>query len=98
MNHKHVNYQVSSGLYLVVIMPAKGRYKAIREMVKTEAEMELMMIVDRESRKLRDYYRALSTIGRVVLGYKGRKIARERRKEARLEEVRECLAVEIMFN
>lgn len=77
-----------------MIMPADARYKSIRDMVKADGETELMMIADRESRQLRDYHRALSTIGRVVLGYKGRKIARERRKEARLEEVSDHLALE----
>lgn len=63
------------------------RYKRIRDLVKMDEEIEKMMIADRESRQLRDRDRALATIGRVVLGYKGRKIARERRKEARSLEV-----------
>lgn len=63
------------------------RYKKIRDIVKAEGEMEAMAIADRDSRRLRDYHRALSTVGRIVLGYKGRKIAKERRREARLEEV-----------
>lgn len=63
------------------------RYKIIREMVKAEAEAEIMAIHDRDSRRLREYHNALATVGRIVLGYKGRKIARERRREVRLEEV-----------
>ncbi len=46
-----------------------------------------MAIHDRESLQLMIYERALCTVGRVVLGYKGRKIARERRRQVRLEEV-----------
>lgn len=46
-----------------------------------------MVIHDRESLRLMIYERALFTVGRVVLGYKGRKIARERRREVRLAEV-----------
>lgn len=57
-------------------------------MVKEEAETEAMVVIDRESRRLMEYHRALSTIGRVVLGYKGRKLARERRREEKLDEVR----------
>lgn len=64
------------------------RYKHIRDMVKAEEEMDAMAIADRDSRRLRDYHQALSTVGRIVLGYKGRNIAKERRREARLEEVR----------
>ena len=69
--------------------PCRGfRYKLIRDMVKEEAETDAMVVTDRESRRLMEYHRALSTIGRVVLGYKGRKLARERRREDKLEEVR----------
>lgn len=56
-------------------------------MVKEEAEAEAMAVVDRFSGQVREYHRALSTVGRVVLGYKGRKIARERRRKVKLEEV-----------
>lgn len=49
-----------------------------------------MAIHDRESLRVMMYDRALSTIGRVVLGYKGRKIARERRRQVKLEEVTMC--------
>ena len=66
------------------------RYKHIRDMVKEEAETDAMVVADRESRRLMEYHRALSTIGRVVLGYKGRKLARERRREQKLDAVRTC--------
>lgn len=46
-----------------------------------------MAVHDRESLRFMIYERALFTVGRIVLGYKGRKIARERRREVRLEEV-----------
>lgn len=46
-----------------------------------------MAVHDRESLRHMIYERALFTVGRIVLGYKGRKIARERRREVRLEEV-----------
>ncbi|CAM9337704.1 unnamed protein product [Ectocarpus fasciculatus] len=62
------------------------RYKHIRDMVREEREADEMAVHDRESLKLMKYERALCTIGRVVLGYKGRKIARERRRQLRLEE------------
>lgn len=66
-------------------------------MVKAEGEMDAMAIDDRDSRRLRDYHQALSTVGRIILGYKGRKIAKERRREARLEEVRtvQCIPLHI---
>lgn len=63
------------------------RYKHIRDMVREEREADEMAVHDRESLKLMKYERALCTIGRVLLGYKGRKIARERRRQLRLEEV-----------
>lgn len=47
-----------------------------------------MAVHDRESLRFMIYERALFTVGRIVLGYKGRKIARERRREVRLEEVK----------
>ena len=47
-----------------------------------------MAIHDRESLQLMTYERALRTVGRIMLGYKGRKIARERRRQVRLDEVR----------
>ncbi|CAM9427475.1 unnamed protein product, partial [Ectocarpus sp. 13 AM-2016] len=62
------------------------RYKHIRDMVREEKEADEMAVHDRESLKLMKYERALYTIGRVLLGYKGRKIARERRRQLRLEE------------
>ncbi|CAM9116310.1 unnamed protein product [Ectocarpus sp. 4 AP-2014] len=62
------------------------RYKHIRDMVREEREADEMAVHDRESLKLMKYERALCTIGRVFLGYQGRKIARERRRQLRLEE------------
>lgn len=56
-------------------------------MTREEAEADTMAIHDRESLQLMIYERALCTVGRIVLGYKGRKIARERRRQVRLEEV-----------
>lgn len=56
-------------------------------MVKEEEEADLMAIADEESRRLREYDKALLTLDRIILGYRGRKLARERRREARLEEV-----------
>lgn len=46
-----------------------------------------MAVHDRESLRLVLYERALNTVGRIVLGYKGRKIARERRRQVKLDEV-----------
>lgn len=46
-----------------------------------------MAVHDRESLRVMVYERALKTVGRIVLGYKGRKIARERRRQVKLDEV-----------
>eukprot|EP00903_Cladosiphon_okamuranus_P009107 g8702.t2 len=62
------------------------RYKHIRDVVREEAEADAMAIHDRESLGLMLYEQALNTVGRIVLGYKGRKIARERRRQVKLEE------------
>lgn len=64
-----------------------ARHKHIRDMVREEGESDAMAVHDRESLRVMVYERALHTIGRVVLGYKGRKIARQRRREVQLEEV-----------
>lgn len=63
------------------------RYKHMRDMVREEGEADAMAIHDRESLRVMMYDRALYTVGRIVLGYKGRKIARERRRQVKLEAV-----------
>lgn len=64
-----------------------SRCKRIREPVKEEAEAEGMAVADADSRRLRKYDLALANIGRVVHGYKGRKLAREKRRQIRLKQV-----------
>lgn len=59
----------------------------IRELVKEEKEADLMAMADEEIYRLREYHKTLFTLKRLMLGYRGRKLARERRREARLEEV-----------
>lgn len=68
------------------------RYKHIRDVVREEAEADAMAVHDRESLRVMVYERALSTVGRIVLGYKGRKIARERRRQVKLDEVQYATA------
>lgn len=77
----------------LLMFPDVIRYKYIRDMVKAEGEAEKMFVEDMNSRRLREYHQALGTVGRIVLGYKGRKIARERRREVRLEEVQQRACV-----
>lgn len=64
-----------------------SRYKHIRELVREDAEAQDMAIADEDSRYLRDYHRALATIAGGVLGYKGRKLAREWRRKGRVKQV-----------
>ena len=64
-----------------------ARYKRIREMVKADKEEEVMAVADKDSHRLREYYKALDTLGKIIWGYRGRKLARRRKREARLEEV-----------
>ncbi|CAM9103157.1 unnamed protein product, partial [Choristocarpus tenellus] len=67
------------------IMSQKIRHKIIRQIVKEEQANEAMACSDSESHLLRVYIKGLDTLSRLVLGYKGRKIARARKKELHLE-------------
>lgn len=78
----YLNDPISLWLSLIT-----SRCKLIREMVKEEAEAEGMAVADADSRRLREYDLALANIGRVVHGYKGRKLAREKRRQIRLKQV-----------
>lgn len=63
------------------------RLKAIREILRAETEAETMALTDGESHDLRAYHRALCTIGRVVLGFRGRQIVKSRKLEAGVAKV-----------